>query len=152
MARQDWVRAVREDMNSSNLISGRNWKTREDLASPSCSPLSTKTWHNLAALATPSDLWHVCVCVKGNLAGSKKFTPLITVPFLLLLLLLPGMDIILDPLGGSDTHKAYNLLKPMGKLISYGKWMVGKPSVLSFGLFPSLCNILKNYIMKPKVV
>lgn len=33
---------------------------------------------------------------------------------------LPGLDIILDPLGGSDTHKAYNLLKPMGKLITYG--------------------------------
>uniref|UniRef100_A0A3P9KJJ7 Vesicle amine transport 1 n=1 Tax=Oryzias latipes TaxID=8090 RepID=A0A3P9KJJ7_ORYLA len=31
-----------------------------------------------------------------------------------------GLDIILDPLGGSDTHKAYNLLKPMGKLITYG--------------------------------
>ncbi|KAF3846042.1 hypothetical protein F7725_003120 [Dissostichus mawsoni] len=30
------------------------------------------------------------------------------------------LDIILDPLGGSDTHKAYNLLKPMGKLITYG--------------------------------
>ncbi|KAM9843410.1 synaptic vesicle membrane protein VAT-1 homolog [Aulostomus maculatus] len=31
-----------------------------------------------------------------------------------------GLDIVLDPLGGSDTHKAYNLLKPMGKLITYG--------------------------------
>ncbi|XP_035260437.1 synaptic vesicle membrane protein VAT-1 homolog [Anguilla anguilla] len=31
-----------------------------------------------------------------------------------------GLDIILDPLGGSDTHKAFNLLKPMGKLITYG--------------------------------
>ncbi|KAM9393004.1 synaptic vesicle membrane protein VAT-1 homolog [Pholidichthys leucotaenia] len=31
-----------------------------------------------------------------------------------------GLDIILDPLGGSDTHKAYNLLRPMGKLITYG--------------------------------
>ncbi|KAI5619337.1 synaptic vesicle membrane protein VAT-1-like [Silurus asotus] len=31
-----------------------------------------------------------------------------------------GVDIVLDPLGGSDTHKGYNLLKPMGKLISYG--------------------------------
>ncbi|KAE8283441.1 Synaptic vesicle membrane protein VAT-1-like protein [Larimichthys crocea] len=31
-----------------------------------------------------------------------------------------GLDVILDPLGGSDTHKAYNLLKPMGKLITYG--------------------------------
>lgn len=31
-----------------------------------------------------------------------------------------GMDIILDPLGGTDTHKGYNLLKPMGKLITYG--------------------------------
>ncbi|KAI2666425.1 hypothetical protein H4Q32_010289 [Labeo rohita] len=29
------------------------------------------------------------------------------------------LDIVLDPLGGSDTHKGYNLLKPMGKLISY---------------------------------
>uniref|UniRef100_A0A4W5KU04 Alcohol dehydrogenase-like C-terminal domain-containing protein n=1 Tax=Hucho hucho TaxID=62062 RepID=A0A4W5KU04_9TELE len=32
-----------------------------------------------------------------------------------------GLDIVLDPLGGSDTHKAYNLLKPMGKLITYGE-------------------------------
>ncbi|KAG7334845.1 hypothetical protein KOW79_001441 [Hemibagrus wyckioides] len=31
-----------------------------------------------------------------------------------------GVDIVLDPLGGSDTHKGYNLLKPMGKLVSYG--------------------------------
>ncbi|XP_028843202.1 synaptic vesicle membrane protein VAT-1 homolog [Denticeps clupeoides] len=31
-----------------------------------------------------------------------------------------GLDIVLDPLGGSDTHKGYNLLKPMGRLISYG--------------------------------
>ncbi|XP_036408561.1 synaptic vesicle membrane protein VAT-1 homolog [Megalops cyprinoides] len=31
-----------------------------------------------------------------------------------------GLDIVLDPLGGSDTHKAFNLLKPMGKLITYG--------------------------------
>ncbi|XP_073698032.1 synaptic vesicle membrane protein VAT-1 homolog [Garra rufa] len=32
-----------------------------------------------------------------------------------------GLDIVLDPLGGSDTHKGYNLLKPMGKLVSYGE-------------------------------
>ncbi|KAL4617738.1 synaptic vesicle membrane protein VAT-1-like [Arapaima gigas] len=31
-----------------------------------------------------------------------------------------GLDIILDPLGGSDTQKAFNLLKPMGKVITYG--------------------------------
>lgn len=31
-----------------------------------------------------------------------------------------GVDIVLDPLGGSDTCKAFNLLKPMGKLITYG--------------------------------
>ncbi|KAJ8253708.1 hypothetical protein COCON_G00203200 [Conger conger] len=31
-----------------------------------------------------------------------------------------GLDIVLDPLGGSDTHKGYNLLKPMGKLVTYG--------------------------------
>lgn len=32
-----------------------------------------------------------------------------------------GVDIVLDPLGGSDTSKAFHLLKPMGKLITYGK-------------------------------
>ncbi|XP_045692926.1 synaptic vesicle membrane protein VAT-1 homolog [Phyllostomus hastatus] len=37
----------------------------------------------------------------------KKFSP-------------KGVDIVLDPLGGSDTTKGYNLLKPMGKLITYG--------------------------------
>lgn len=31
-----------------------------------------------------------------------------------------GVDIVLDPLGGSDTCKGYNLLKPMGKLVIYG--------------------------------
>ncbi|XP_030076951.1 synaptic vesicle membrane protein VAT-1 homolog isoform X2 [Microcaecilia unicolor] len=31
-----------------------------------------------------------------------------------------GVDIVLDPLGGSDTLKAFNLLKPMGKVILYG--------------------------------
>ncbi|KAJ8251245.1 hypothetical protein GJAV_G00218900 [Gymnothorax javanicus] len=31
-----------------------------------------------------------------------------------------GLNIVLDPLGGSDTNKCYNLLKPMGKLITYG--------------------------------
>uniref|UniRef100_A0A8B9C7Q6 Vesicle amine transport 1 n=1 Tax=Anser brachyrhynchus TaxID=132585 RepID=A0A8B9C7Q6_9AVES len=31
-----------------------------------------------------------------------------------------GVDIVLDPLGGSDTSKAFHLLKPMGKLITYG--------------------------------
>ncbi|KAM6163359.1 synaptic vesicle membrane protein VAT-1 homolog [Rhynchocyon petersi] len=31
-----------------------------------------------------------------------------------------GVDIVMDPLGGSDTAKAYNLLKPMGKVITYG--------------------------------
>ncbi|NXL82926.1 VAT1 protein, partial [Alectura lathami] len=31
-----------------------------------------------------------------------------------------GVDIVLDPLGGSDTAKAFHLLKPMGKVIIYG--------------------------------
>lgn len=32
-----------------------------------------------------------------------------------------GVDIVMDPLGGADTAKGYKLLKPMGKLITYGK-------------------------------
>ncbi|NXA55476.1 VAT1 protein, partial [Nothocercus julius] len=31
-----------------------------------------------------------------------------------------GVDIVMDPLGGSDTSKGFHLLKPMGKLITYG--------------------------------
>ncbi|KAE8575557.1 hypothetical protein XENTR_v10003875 [Xenopus tropicalis] len=31
-----------------------------------------------------------------------------------------GVDIVMDPLGGTDTCKAFNLLKPMGKLVIYG--------------------------------
>ncbi|KAG8512877.1 Synaptic vesicle membrane protein VAT-1 [Galemys pyrenaicus] len=31
-----------------------------------------------------------------------------------------GVDIVMDPLGGSDTAKGYNLLKPMGKVVIYG--------------------------------
>lgn len=46
-----------------------------------------------------------------------------------------GLDIVLDPLGGSDTHKGYNLLKPMGKLISYGETL--NISLRTFLLFIS---------------
>ncbi|XP_041029126.1 synaptic vesicle membrane protein VAT-1 homolog isoform X2 [Carcharodon carcharias] len=31
-----------------------------------------------------------------------------------------GVDIVLDPLGGADTTKGFNLLKPMGKIVLYG--------------------------------
>ncbi|XP_077978844.1 synaptic vesicle membrane protein VAT-1 homolog [Glandiceps talaboti] len=31
-----------------------------------------------------------------------------------------GVDIVLDPLSGKDTTKGYQLLKPMGKIITYG--------------------------------
>nr|XP_019603320.1 PREDICTED: synaptic vesicle membrane protein VAT-1 homolog [Rhinolophus sinicus] len=31
-----------------------------------------------------------------------------------------GVDIVMDPLGGSDTAKGYSLLKPMGKVVIYG--------------------------------
>ncbi|KAM3822883.1 synaptic vesicle membrane protein VAT-1 homolog [Vipera latastei] len=31
-----------------------------------------------------------------------------------------GVDVVLDPLGGSDTTKGFHLLKPMGKLVTYG--------------------------------
>ncbi|KAM6897358.1 synaptic vesicle membrane protein VAT-1 homolog [Xenentodon cancila] len=31
-----------------------------------------------------------------------------------------GVDIVLDPLGGSDTQKGFNLLKPLGMLIVFG--------------------------------
>lgn len=32
-----------------------------------------------------------------------------------------GVDIVLDPLGGSDTQKGYSLLKPLGMIIVFGK-------------------------------
>lgn len=32
-----------------------------------------------------------------------------------------GVDIVLDPLGGADASKGFQLLKPMGKIIHYGK-------------------------------
>lgn len=45
--------------------------------------------------------------------------------WLLMLFLAPysvtGVDIVMDPLGGSDTAKGYNLLKPMGKVVTYGE-------------------------------
>lgn len=32
-----------------------------------------------------------------------------------------GVDIVLDPLGGADNTKGFGLLKPLGKLVLYGK-------------------------------
>lgn len=37
---------------------------------------------------------------------------------------LTGVDIVMDPLGGSDTAKAFHLLKPMGKVVTYGELLV----------------------------
>lgn len=37
---------------------------------------------------------------------------------------LTGVDIVMDPLGGSDTAKGYHLLKPMGKVVTYGELLV----------------------------
>ncbi|XP_077358241.1 synaptic vesicle membrane protein VAT-1 homolog [Festucalex cinctus] len=31
-----------------------------------------------------------------------------------------GVDIVLDPLGGADTQKGFNLLKPLGSIIAFG--------------------------------
>lgn len=38
-----------------------------------------------------------------------------------LCLLFVGVDIVLDPLGGSDTQKGFSLLKPLGTLIIFGE-------------------------------
>ena len=32
-----------------------------------------------------------------------------------------GVDIVLDGLGGEDTNRGYDLIKPMGKYVLYGK-------------------------------
>lgn len=73
----------------------------------------------MAALSTPCELWHAeDVAEETWQAAPAECRPGIMLPSSLSPV--PGLDIILDPLGGSDTHKAYNLLKPMGKLITYG--------------------------------
>lgn len=53
-----------------------------------------------------------------------------------------GVDIVLDPLGGSDTSKAFHLLKPMGKLITYGECEqpVPAPALVQEGARP-LCSV-----------
>ena len=34
-----------------------------------------------------------------------------------------GVDIVLDPLGGADTKKGYNLLKPLGIIVMFGTFL-----------------------------
>lgn len=53
-----------------------------------------------------------------------------------------GVDIVLDPLGGSDTSKAFHLLKPMGKLITYGECEqpVPAPALVQEGAHPC-CSV-----------
>jgi synaptic vesicle membrane protein VAT-1 len=40
-----------------------------------------------------------------------------------------GVDVVLDPLGGADWRKGYDLLRPMGRLVAYGfaNVMTGEP-------------------------
>lgn len=46
---------------------------------------------------------------------------------------LTGVDIVMDPLGGSDTAKGYHLLKPMGKVVTYGELSVVSNAEKSHG-------------------
>lgn len=63
-------------------------------------------------------LWRTCAALLHFFQLQRSFY-LLPIPSL-------GVDIVLDPLGGSDTSKAFNLLKPMGKLITYGECGEGK--------------------------
>uniref|UniRef100_S4RAI4 Vesicle amine transport 1 n=1 Tax=Petromyzon marinus TaxID=7757 RepID=S4RAI4_PETMA len=51
-----------------------------------------------------------------------------------------GVDIVLDPLGGSDNAKNYNLLKPMGKMVIYGA------ANFSTGEKTSVFSLAKNWL------
>lgn len=53
----------------------------------------------------------------------------------------PGVDIVMDPLGGSDTCKGYNLLKPMGKLVIYGRYIRVFPYLPSKAYMPIKCIV-----------
>lgn len=33
-----------------------------------------------------------------------------------------GVDLVLDCICGEDANKGYNLLKPLGRYVLYGKW------------------------------
>ena len=33
-----------------------------------------------------------------------------------------GIDLVMDPLGGKDTNKGYELLKPFGQVVCYGNY------------------------------
>ena len=39
-----------------------------------------------------------------------------------------GVDIVLDPLSGEDSVKGFEILKPMGKIIHFGKLLVTTPT------------------------
>ena len=39
------------------------------------------------------------------------------------IILYSGVDIVLDPLNGKDAVKGYELLKPMGKIVHFGKFL-----------------------------
>ncbi|XP_002738460.1 synaptic vesicle membrane protein VAT-1 homolog [Saccoglossus kowalevskii] len=54
-----------------------------------------------------------------------------------------GVDIVLDPLGGKDTKKGYELLKPMGKIIVFG----GANFVI--GEHRKIWNLAKNWFQMP---
>jgi NADPH:quinone reductase-like Zn-dependent oxidoreductase len=51
-----------------------------------------------------------------------------------------GVDIVMDPLGGKDTTKGYDLLKHFGRLICYGKYEVLGYATVDFEVSLMLSN------------
>lgn len=60
------------------------------------------------------------------------------------LFLSAGVDIVLDPLGGSDSQKGFSLLKPLGTLVVYGKTCGNRKTYI---MFLDFSFILLEYIL-----
>lgn len=95
---------------------------------------------------------YICAQTERSTKSSSGSLRILLVIFLNLFVsvCLSGLDIVLDPLGGSDTHKGFNLLKPMGKLISYGEPQpvdIHSYSTRIFihSLYNIFCNVYRRY-------
>lgn len=55
-----------------------------------------------------------------------------------------GVDVVLDPLGGKDWQKGYDLLKPVGHLVAFGFANMASGETVSWW------NVLRQYFSVPK--
>ncbi len=100
-------------------------------------------------LSYPTRKVHISIIYVNDISVSfvsKSSSSLFLSYLFLFLILSAGVDIVLDPLNGSDTQKGFSLLKPLGTIVVFGKMFRNRITGFSAFVQPAFMFVFKRYV------